>query len=160
MKSLVTSLINDTSMMNFLLIDDDKEFQQNLFNLLENFTDNISIASDGEEALEKFKISPTKFDILFIDIKLPKLNGLDLIHQIRTINPEQTICVVSAYSEVDIFLKCITLGINEYLMKPMEFNRFINIMDSMVTHILLKKRTRRSKVNDIVCNSGHQAIVR
>ena len=51
MKNLVTSLINDTSTMNFLLIDDDKEFQKNLFDLLENFTDNISIASDGEEGV-------------------------------------------------------------------------------------------------------------
>lgn len=159
MQNLVDSLVKYTSIMNFFLIDDDKEFQTNLFNLLENFSENISIASDGEEALEKFKLSPTKFDILFIDINLPKIHGFDLIYQIRKINPKQTICVISAYSEADIFIKCIHLGINEYLIKPIDLSQFVDIMDSMVTHILYNKQINAAqKNNKNTMISGYEAI--
>lgn len=155
----VSSLIKHTSVMNFLLIDDDKEFQKNLFNLLENFSSNISIASDGKEALEKYQSSPTKFDILFVDINLPKLNGLDLIHQIRNINPKQAICVVSAYSETDVFIKCIHLGINEYLIKPLSFNEFVNMMNSMVSNLVYDKNINLTLKNDRkILTSGYKAI--
>lgn len=154
----VSSLIKHTSVMNFLLIDDDKEFQKNLFNLLENFSSNISIASDGKEALEKYQSSPTKFDILFVDINLPKLNGLDLIHQIRNINPKQAICVVSAYSETDVFIKCIHLGINEYLIKPLSFNEFVNMMNSMVSNLVYDKNINLTLKNDRkILTSGYKA---
>lgn len=144
MKNSINTLITHTSSMHFLIVEDDKEFQANLVALLQDFSKNLSIASDGEEALQCYKMSPYQYDILFVDINLPKLNGLDLIHKIREINTEQVICVISAYLETNIFLKCIHFGINEYLVKPLELNTFLDSMNSMVSSILFKKHTSKS----------------
>ena len=146
MKNSIDTLITHTTLMHFLIVEDDKEFQANLVTLLQDFSINLKIASDGEEALECYKMSPYQYDILFVDINLPKLNGLDLIHKIREINAGQVICVISAYLETNIFLKCIHFGINEYLVKPLELNKFLDSMNSMVAAILFKKHTSKSDI--------------
>lgn len=99
-----------------LYVEDEFIIRRNISEILENKygKSNVISAENGIEALELFKNN--KFDILITDIKMSPMNGVELITNVRNLNSEIPIIVVSAYEKMSIKLD-ISL-ISEYLVKP------------------------------------------
>ncbi len=75
-------------------------------------------AADGEEAVELVeRVLP---DLLITDIKMPLLGGLELVKRIRTTNPDLRILIVSGYSEFEYARQAIELGVDDYIVKPID----------------------------------------
>ena len=70
----------------------------------------------GKEALESMKT--TKYDFAFIDIKMPEMDGIEVLKKIKEIDPSVEVIMVTAYADEENFAKAITLGAMEYLRKP------------------------------------------
>lgn len=81
----------------FLIVDDNKEANNMLADILKLFGSNVDSSYDGLDALEKVRKS--KYDLVITDIKMPNMNGLELIDNIEKINNETKIIILSSYTQ-------------------------------------------------------------
>jgi PAS domain S-box-containing protein len=123
-------LINYSQSLTLLYVEDNPEAREMTLILLEDFFDNIVIAVDGEDGIEKF--CKNDIDIIITDINMPNMNGLNMVEKIRAINNEVSILVLSAHNEDDFFMRSIKLGIDGYLLKPIDFDQFTSALSKIV----------------------------
>lgn len=112
-----------------LIVDDEPHALEVIARYLENFTD-VELVAKCPDAIKAFQVLQQKsIDLIFLDIKMPGLNGTDLIKSLK--NPPKVI-FTTAYSEyaVDGF----ELNAIDYLLKPIPFDRFLKSMDKVLAH--------------------------
>jgi len=108
-------LLNESSI---LLAEDEENVRESFKKVLLLYVNEVYAAKNGEEALELYnKYHP---NIIITDVKMPKLNGLELIKKIREKNYEIPIIVTSAYTDQDFLLESIKLSLIEYVVKPIK----------------------------------------
>ncbi len=133
---LYQELYQYTKNLRLLYVEDEKSVRDESAELLSHFFKSVTICEDGLEALAYYKSvyyeKNLKFDIVLTDILMPRLNGIDLIKEILTINPKQPICVVSAQDDVSNLIEIINLGINNFILKPLQQKQFVEIFYKMV----------------------------
>ncbi|MEA2112108.1 MAG: response regulator [Campylobacterota bacterium] len=120
------SLVDYAKDFSLLYVEDDLMLQQETKTILERIFKKIDTASDGEEALELFKSN--HYDLIITDIEMPRLNGLEMSKEIKKLNSEIPIVIVSAYSNTSYFLEAIEIGINYYILKPMDITKLIDTL--------------------------------
>jgi DNA-binding response OmpR family regulator len=108
-------LLNESSI---LLAEDEENVRESFKKVLLLYVKNVYTAKNGEEAFEIY--SSMQPDIIITDIKMPKLNGLELIKKIRKTNQDIPIIVTSAYADQDFLLESIKLSLVEYAIKPIK----------------------------------------
>lgn len=115
--------------LTLLYVEDDLKLREQFVRILKPTLKDIYEASDGEEALERYKeFSP---DMMLVDINIPKIDGLEVIETIRKSNKAIPIVILSAYSDQKKLLKAITLGLSEYLIKPVPYKKLLSVLESM-----------------------------
>jgi len=115
-----------------ILVVDDEEGARELFNTI--LTDegyNITLANNGEEALSLFKSD--KFNLVITDIKMPVMDGLQLLQEIRKAGSKADVIMVTAYGEVETYLKSMSLGAVEYINKPIRLKELKRIVHKVLT---------------------------
>lgn len=115
-----------------ILVVDDEEGARDLFNTI--LTDegyDVSLASGGEEALGLFKNNP--FNLVITDIKMPGMDGLQLLQEIRKMGSKTDVIMVTAYGEVESYLKAMSLGSAEYINKPIRIKELKRIVHKILT---------------------------
>lgn len=100
----------------------------------------VHTAANGLEGLELFKEYHPP--IVVTDIRMPVMNGIDLSKAIRRMAPETVIIVTSAYSDTDFLLKAIEIGINHFVMKPLDFKRLLSVIIRSIDMIRLEQKVR------------------
>ena len=116
--------------LRLLYIEDDSDTRDITIMLLDMFFDNIVVAIDGEDGLRKFKEKDV--DLIITDIMMPKLNGLEMSKEIRKIDNDIPIITISAHNENTFFINSIDIGINGYLLKPMDIDHLTNVLSRVV----------------------------
>ncbi|MBF0319158.1 MAG: hybrid sensor histidine kinase/response regulator [Nitrospirae bacterium] len=106
-----------------LYVEDDVDLRENTMKLLSRFFCAIENAPNGAEGLRRY--SAGSFDIVITDIRMPEMDGVEMARRIREINPDQGIIVTSAHSEVQYLLELINIGINRFVVKPLDVERFL-----------------------------------
>jgi DNA-binding response OmpR family regulator len=101
-----------------LVADDERNIRKNLSMVLETAGYSVDTAADGEEALSKAKES--FYDIAFVDIQMPKLDGLALLAQIKGLKPKTAVVIVTAYGTVSRAVEAMKLGAVDIIEKPYE----------------------------------------
>jgi len=115
-----------------ILVVDDEEGARDLFNTI--LTDEgyeVSLANGGEEALGLFKSGP--FNLVITDIKMPIMDGLQLLQEIRKMGSKTDVIMVTAYGEVESYLKAMSLGAAEYINKPIRIKELKQIVHKVLT---------------------------
>jgi len=110
-----------------------------------NLTNEITVARDGEEALkilfnsQKGVQSQKRPDLILLDLKLPKVDGLEVLHQIKSHPRTQPIPVVilTSSKEEDDLIKSYQLGVNSYIRKPVNFDNFIEVVRQLGLYWLI-----------------------
>jgi len=123
--------------LKLLYVEDDELARISTLELLENFFSDISIAVDGEDGFKKFQNQT--FDIILSDINMPKLNGIEMLERIRAVDQEIPVLFLSAYNEVSYLLDGIKLGVDGYIIKPLDLDQFIITLKKVTDKIILKK---------------------
>ena len=100
-----------------LVVDDDPDINMALQDYFELAGYDVSVASDGEEALEKLK-SPPSYDIVLLDVMLPKKTGFDVLRESQEIGVPSPILLLTARGEQENVLKGFGLGAEDYVVKP------------------------------------------
>jgi PAS domain S-box-containing protein len=129
--------------MRILYVEDDEALQQELTLLLSDIFETIILASNGKEGLEAFKKEP--YDLVITDIRMPVMDGIKMIEEIRQINPKQPIIVTSAHNEVEYLVKLIHLGVDNFITKPLSSDPIFETLSKSVQHIYEAKELYRQK---------------
>ena len=124
--------------ISLLLVEDDIVIRSIYKQILTKYVENVTIAVDGEDGYSKYL--ETKPDLILTDIKMPKMNGLDMIKKIRVDDKLQRIIIMSAYGESRFFLKAIESGVKGFLVKPVETEYLLSVVSEQANDILLEKR--------------------
>ena len=99
-----------------LIIDDEENFRHMLSVILKKEGYDVETASNGEEGLQKIALSP--FDQILCDIRMPQMDGLEFLKEVKKIGADATIIMMSAYGTVDIAIEAMKLGAYDYISKP------------------------------------------
>jgi len=136
--------------LTLLLVEDDKSLNEELAIFLSDFFDTIDSFYSAEEAYSKYLT--TSYDLVITDIQLPHQSGLSLVEKIKKKTPSQMVIVISAYAEVDYFLKSIDLGIYSFLTKPFDSQLLINTMIKATSQ--LEHQKGKADVSSILLHQG------
>jgi two-component system, cell cycle response regulator DivK len=118
-----TILIAEDEEMNFLYLKE----------VLRKSNVNILHARDGEEAITVFKECEGGIDLIIMDIKMPKVDGIEATQAIKTINPAVPIIAHTAYAMEDDKQRCLRAGCDNYVSKPINKDLFLNILNEYLT---------------------------
>jgi DNA-binding response OmpR family regulator len=132
--------MQDGAEAHLLVVDDNEMNRDVLARRLTRLGHQISIAEDGEEALQK--IRAFNYDLVLLDIMMPKLSGYEVLEQVKA-DPrlrETPVIVISALDELESVVRCIEMGAEDYLFKP--FNPVL--LKARVTATLEKRILRRT----------------
>jgi DNA-binding response OmpR family regulator len=149
---------NKTSALTVLYVEDDAVVQENTAKTLHYFFSEVIVASDGFEALEILKT--TKPDVLITDYVMPRMSGYELILEAQKIYPELIIFVTSSYREEDKLLKCIPLGLADYLLKPINYEKLVLAIDKVLEKSPLPKKAESIVLaENIIFNTHSQSLL-
>ena len=105
--------------MRILLVEDERDLNYAMAKGLKKSGYAVDSAYDGEEALDLFRINA--YDLILLDLNLPKIDGIDVLKAIRTEDLYVRIMIVSARTAIDERVLGLDLGANDYLIKPFDF---------------------------------------
>jgi DNA-binding NtrC family response regulator len=117
--------------MKILVVDDEEGARELFFTILSDEGYDIILANNGEEALARFKSEAC--DLVITDIKMPVMDGLQLLQEIRKTGSKTDVIMVTAYGEVESYLKAMSLGAAEYINKPIRIKELKRIVHKVLT---------------------------
>jgi C4-dicarboxylate-specific signal transduction histidine kinase len=130
--------------LSVLYAEDDKHLQKATSEILRYFFEEFEVANDGMEALEKFKIRKEEndnfFDLIITDLNMPHKDGINMLKEILEINPEQHAIIISAHNDSSRLIKLIDLGVEHFLMKPLDINKLTRTILKTSKKIYLEKK--------------------
>lgn len=116
--------------LKLLFVEDEEDLLSIISEALTKLQANFLTATNGVEALEVLKNNPD-IDTIVTDINMPLMNGLDMIKNIKDQGIDIPIIVMSAHTETEFISKAKEYGVSEYLLKPFDFIRFIELITDM-----------------------------
>ncbi len=144
--------------MKILIIDDEKSIRLALKDILDDEGYEVDLAEDGKSGLEKAVAG--KYDIIFCDIKMPGMDGLETLEKMVAEGVEAAIVMISGHGDIDTAVKCIKAGAYDFVSKPLDLNRILITVKNATDHTdvvkenkALKKKIASSSVQEIVGNS-------
>jgi len=117
--------------MKILLVDDDKFIRDNFSERLKNNKYEVSSAEDGEEAIEK--IASDDFDVVITDIRMPKVNGIEVLKFTKKNKPKIKVIVMSIFVSQEVISEVMKLGAYQYIDK----SSFLKDIDNILYKISL-----------------------
>ncbi len=110
-----------------LVVDDLKNMRHTLGGILEDEGHHVVTAEDGYQAIESVKGS--HFDIIFMDIKMPGMNGVQAFTEIRKLDPKVVVIMMTAYDEKDLAEKALNQGARTCIYKPFDMEQILSLVD-------------------------------
>jgi diguanylate cyclase (GGDEF)-like protein len=126
-------ILNITKKLHLLYVEDDVDMQRSSIALFNNFFDDIVVANNGIEALQKYE--KNVIDIIITDIAMPQMDGIEFIQKIRASNKIIPIIVYSAWNNPAYMSACISLNIDGYIVKPIKSENFIEMLRKVAQRI-------------------------
>lgn len=132
-------------MSKILIIEDEETIRRVLVKILteENKDYQVVEASDGLSGVELFKTED--FDLILCDIKMPKMDGVEVLEAVKKINPEIPIVMISGHGDLDTAVSTMRLGAFDYISKPPDLNRLLNTIRNALDRKELVVENKRLK---------------
>jgi two-component system nitrogen regulation response regulator NtrX len=138
-------------MSRILIIEDEAAIRRVLVKILseENDTYQVEEAEDGAAGLEKIKNND--YDLVLCDIKMPKLDGVEVLEEVKKIKPEIPMVMISGHGDMETAIQTMRLGAFDYISKPPDLNRLLNTVRNaldkkqlVVENKILKKKVSKN----------------
>jgi len=126
--------------LSILIVEDGKSQREMLRDFLRNKGYDVSEAERGDKALELAR--KNYFDLLLIDYKMPGMNGMAVLEEVKGINPEIDVIMMTAFGTIDTAVKAIKMGAADYITKPIELEELIILIDRISERRILLKENR------------------
>ena len=139
-------------MSKILVIDDERSIRNTLKDILEYEKYEVDLAEDGTKGIEK--IRSAEYDIVLCDIKMPGLDGIEVLERLVVLAPDTPVVMISGHGNIDTAVDSIKKGAFDYIEKPLDLNRLLitirNAMDKSTlvteTKILKKKVNKKFEI--------------
>jgi DNA-binding NtrC family response regulator len=153
-----------------LVVDDEKNIRLTLSQALESLGLESDTATNGEEALDK--LTKKEFGLILLDLKMPGMDGMEVLRQLRTIRPDIRVIIITAYGTVESAVEAIKLGAVDFVQKPFapgEIRKLVSqVLDrekieeqkavDYTSHIELAKRCATDRHFDAAVEHARKAI--
>ena len=120
---------------NILVVDDLKSSRLTLGGILEDEGHNVVLAENGYQAIEAAKQIP--FDLIFMDIKMPGINGVQTFREVKKINPQTAVIMMTAYSVEDLIREALAEGAYAVVYKPFDMKHIVSIIETALSKTLI-----------------------
>ena len=132
-------------MSNILIIEDEAAIRRVLKRIIADENDKyiVAEAQDGVEGLELIK--DNDYDLILCDIKMPKMDGVEVLEKIKTIKPEIPVVMISGHGDLDTAVQTMRLGAFDYISKPPDLNRLLNTVRNALDRKQLVVENKRLK---------------
>ena len=145
---------------NILVVDDLKGMRVTLGRILEDEGHNVVLAENGYQAIEAAK--QTSFDLIFMDIKMPGINGVQTFREVKKINPQAAVIMMTAYSVEDLVREALEEGAYAVVYKPFDIEDIVNIIESALRKTLIlvvdDSFADRETLKNILEERGHKIV--
>lgn len=121
-----------------LLIDDDDGIRELMRKIIEKEGFDAIVAMDGKDGLEIFK--KEKPEIIITDLKMPKVDGMEVLHTVKKIAPDTEVIIVTGYGDYDTVITALREGAIDYLKKPIDFKELSISLGRCREKILARKK--------------------
>lgn len=147
-------------MIRTVIAEDELPLLRGLGQMIEQIDPRFQVvcsAKNGKEALEY--LTQHSADVLFTDINMPLLSGLELIRQAQQLDPRLTSVIISGYSEFEYARQAIKLGVKNYLLKPIDRSELRQILDTAASEITQNAyaQKRSALIELLFCGNGQPA---
>jgi DNA-binding response OmpR family regulator len=132
----IDKILEKTKRFNVLFVEDDIHFRAETEEIFVRFFYRVDVADDGEQALRCYEKNSGLYGIVITDINMPKINGVELIKSIYTINPFQNIIVISAHNSPEYLIDLVNLGIEQFILKPFDLEKFLETLEKISKKML------------------------
>jgi len=126
--------------MKILYVEDEAEAREALSKYLKRHLGKIFTAVDGLDGFNVFK--EQRPDLVIVDLYMPNMDGLEMIREIKKISPDVYVIITTAVDDVEIILKSVDIGINKYLLKPIDP---VELVASINEYIAIAAQKQRSE---------------
>lgn len=130
-----------TKKVSILYVEDDDFIRVAFTRIMKRYSDKLFVAKDGEEGFSLYE--EFKPDIIITDIEMPKINGLEMSAKIRECDLDIPIILTTAFNDEDIFLKAIDIGIDKFLVKPIDSKQLEKTLLKISKDTYLKSEAKR-----------------
>lgn len=120
----------ETRRLSVLFVEDDPSLRMRTVEMLADYFYRVDSAEDGVEALEKFhtfyETRHTHYDLVISDIRMPRMDGIELSEALYALREDQPIIILSAHTESEYLLDLINLGIAQFITKPIQYPKMLD----------------------------------
>jgi len=109
--------------MKILVIDDERSIRNTLKEILEYENYKVDTVESGKQALEL--IDKNDFDLVFCDIKMPEMDGIEVLKEIEKLKPEIPVIMISGHGNIETAVESIKFGAYDFIQKPLDLNRIL-----------------------------------
>lgn len=127
-------------MAKILIIDDERAIRNTLKEILEFENYVVEVAEDGRVGLEM--ASATAYDLIFSDIKMPEMDGIELLSALREAEVESPVVMISGHGNIETAVDCIKRGAADFIEKPIDLNRLLITTKNALEHKTLVQETK------------------
>ena len=145
-------------MATILIVDDDRPIRSTLKEILEFEKFKVEDAEDGQMAISK--VEKNDYDLILCDIKMPKMDGIEVLQKIQELKPHIPVVMISGHGDIETAVGAIKLGAFDFIAKPLDLNRLlVTVRNALDRNELveqtkqLRKKVYKSKLNDIIGES-------
>ena len=148
-----------------LYIEDEVDVKEEIVDMLDMKVGKLYIASNGQEGFEIY--NHNKIDIIITDIKMPVMDGMTMIENIRQSNETIPIIVTTAFNEISFLKQAIDLHVDKYITKPIDFFQLLSVLNRASEVIfqkkelaqkdlILKNKEKLEVISELIENIAHQ----
>ena len=154
-----------TKNLSVLYVEDNINEAVELFETLKDLFYRVYTKKNGLEGLELYKKYHNKMgrfvDIVITDLKMPKMDGHKLIHEIKSINPKQHIIVISAYNDSENLINLLQNGVDDFIMKPLLSKSFNKTLEKCTKKVIQDKEFASQQIllNEIATLQNNMLVV-
>ena len=130
----------DICSMRILIIDDERAIRYSLKEILEMEEYQVETAENGAEGIEKAE--KEKFDAIFCDIKMPGMDGIEVLETLLRDGVESPMIMISGHADIDIAVSCIKKGAFDFIQKPLDLNRILITLKNATDKASLVSQTK------------------
>ncbi|MDY6837628.1 MAG: sigma-54 dependent transcriptional regulator [Thermodesulfobacteriota bacterium] len=153
------------SELNIMVVDDELIVRESLKGWLDKFGYHVDMAEDAQDALKR--LDTESYDLLFVDIKMPGMDGVDLLRRVKEEQPDVMVVMITAHGSIESAIEAMKAGARDYLMKPFDPEDLELLIEKLAQTKRLVDQNRwlresyqgKSRFQDLIGQSGRMQEV-
>ena len=148
-------------MSKILIVDDDKEYRENLKEILDNAGYPNDMAGSAKQAMQK--LGDQQFDVVLLDFMMPGIDGINALGEFKKISPNSKIIMITAFASIENAVVAIKKGASEYISKPFKIEALLLMIKQVIEELRFEGNIKKLKLEGTLSslsNSIRREIIR